>query len=81
MAGLYTDKVLRQWDRWKGADPWKHWGLVGACSVLGAYTVFHDMGITDEAMREAWGDELFQKNKAAGSGEKARNAADAIYGN
>ena len=44
-----------------------------------AYTVFHDMGITDEQMEQAWGKELFEKNKEAGSGEKARQAANSIY--
>lgn len=44
-----------------------------------AYTVFHDMGITDEQMKEAWGQELFDKNKAAGSDEKASIAANKIY--
>lgn len=44
-----------------------------------AYTVFKDMGISDDAMRSSWGDELFQKNKLAGEGEKARLAADKIY--
>lgn len=44
-----------------------------------AYTVLHEMGVTDDQMQEAWGKELFEKNKAAGSGEKARAAAENIY--
>jgi DNA-directed RNA polymerase beta subunit len=44
-----------------------------------AYTVFHDLGVTDEQMEQAWGSELFKKNKEAGLGEKARQAADKIY--
>lgn len=44
-----------------------------------AYTVFHDMGVTDDQMKEAWGQELFDKNKAAGSDEKAIAAANKIY--
>lgn len=44
-----------------------------------AYTVFHDMGITDDQMKEAWGQELFDKNKAAGMDEKAIVAAKKIY--
>jgi len=44
-----------------------------------AYTVFRDMGITDDQMKEAWGQELFDKNKAAGSDEKASIAAKKIY--
>lgn len=44
-----------------------------------AYVVFHDMGITDEQMEKAWGKELFQKNKEAGAGDKARQAASRIY--
>ena len=44
-----------------------------------AYTVLHDMGVTDDQMKEAWGQELFDKNKAAGSDEKAIAAASKIY--
>ena len=44
-----------------------------------AYTVFRDMGITDDQIKEAWGQELFDKNKAAGSDEKASIAAKKIY--
>ena len=38
IGGIYADKVLQNSDKWKAAEPWKHWGLVGACSVLGAGT-------------------------------------------
>lgn len=44
-----------------------------------AYTVLHDLGVSDKTMQDAWGKELFDKNKAAGLGEKARAAADKIY--
>ena len=44
-----------------------------------AYTVFHDLGVTDDQMKEAWGQELFDKNKAAGTDEKALQAANKIY--
>lgn len=44
-----------------------------------AYTVLHDMGITDDQLKEAWGKELFETNKQAGTGDKARQAADRIY--
>jgi len=44
-----------------------------------AYTVLRDMGVTDDQMKEAWGQELFDKNKAAGSDEKAAQAAAKIY--
>ena len=44
-----------------------------------AYRVLRDMGVTDEQMKEAWGQELFDKNKAAGSDEKATIAANKIY--
>lgn len=44
-----------------------------------AYTVLKDMGVTDEQMEKSWGKELFEKNKIAGEGAKARNAADSIY--
>ena len=44
-----------------------------------AYTVFKDMGVTDEQMKESWGSELFSKNKEAGEGQKARLAASKLY--
>lgn len=44
-----------------------------------AYTVLKDMGVTDQQMKAAWGDQLFNKNKEYGSGEKARIAANRIY--
>lgn len=44
-----------------------------------AYTVFKDMGISDQQMETVWGKELFEKNKAAGEGERARAAANRIY--
>lgn len=44
-----------------------------------AYTVLHDMGVSDDQMKEAWGQELFDKNKAAGSDDKAIAAANKIY--
>ncbi len=44
-----------------------------------AYTVLRDMGVTDEQMKEAWGEELYIANRDAGQGVKARAAADAIY--
>jgi len=44
-----------------------------------AYTVLKDMGVSDEDMEKSWGKELFEKNKAAGVGDKARNAANKIY--
>ncbi len=46
-----------------------------------AYTVFKDMGISDDQMKDAWGSELFEKNKAAGTGEKPMIAASKIYNN
>jgi len=44
-----------------------------------AYTVLRDMGVTDDQMREAWGEDVFSRNRDAGNGTKARNAADALY--
>jgi len=44
-----------------------------------AYTVLKDMGVTDDQMKEAWGDELFARNREAGLGQRARQAADRIY--
>lgn len=44
-----------------------------------AYTVLRDMGVTDDQMKEAWGQEIFDNNKKAGLGDKARIAADRLY--
>ena len=44
-----------------------------------AYTVLKDLGVTDQQMRQSWGQELYNKNKQAGLGQKARIAADRIY--
>lgn len=44
-----------------------------------AYTVMKDLGVTDEQMKAAWGEELFKKNKEFGSTQKARIAAKRIY--
>lgn len=46
-----------------------------------AYTVMHDLGVSDDDMKKAWGDELFEKNRAAGTTERAKIAAGKIYGN
>ena len=45
-----------------------------------AYTVLHDFGVSDETMKKAWGDELFETNRTAGTGERARQAAAKLYG-
>ena len=45
-----------------------------------AYAVLHDFGVSDETMKQAWGDELFETNRAAGTGERARQAAAKLYG-
>lgn len=44
-----------------------------------AYTVFRDMGITDEQMEKEWGKDIFNTNRDAGMTNKARDAADKIY--
>lgn len=44
-----------------------------------AYTVLHDMGVTDEQMRDAWGKDIFETNRAAGISDKGRASADKIY--
>lgn len=44
-----------------------------------AYTVFKDLGVTDDQMKEAWGQQLFKLNKDYGTGQKARIAANRIY--
>ena len=44
-----------------------------------AYTVMKDLGVTDQAMEQAWGKQLFKLNKQYGSGQKARISANKIY--
>jgi DNA-directed RNA polymerase beta subunit len=44
-----------------------------------AYTVLHDMGVSDEQMQEAWGKDIFEKNRSAGISDRGRAAADKIY--
>jgi len=44
-----------------------------------AYTVLHDMGVKDEEMRAAWGDDIFEANRKAGVGDKAVGLASRIY--
>ena len=44
-----------------------------------AYTVFRDMGITDDQLKEAWGNDIFETNRKYGTGDKARAAANKIY--
>lgn len=44
-----------------------------------AYTVLRDMGVTDEQMEQAWGKDMLEVNKKAGTGDKARQAADRVY--
>lgn len=44
-----------------------------------AYTVMRDLGVTDEQMKQSWGQELFKINKDYGSTQKARIAAKKIY--
>lgn len=46
-----------------------------------AYTVLSDYGVTDDQMREAWGDALFTINQDAGTTTKAQQAAQRFYGN
>lgn len=44
-----------------------------------AYTVLHDLGVTDQQMEQSWGSDLFKANKQYGTGQKARIAANKIY--
>jgi len=90
--GVYTkqrsDEVSAQFNIRKGTGAGFHmmlqpntgiFRIKRETSTAPAYTVFRDMGVTDEQMKEAWGQELFDKNKAAGSDEKARIAANKLY--
>lgn len=45
-----------------------------------AYTVMRDLGITDDEMRDAWGEQLFSANQKAAMTAKARTAANRLYG-
>lgn len=44
-----------------------------------AYFVLKQMGITDQQLKQAWGQELWQKNKLAGQTPRAASAAAALY--
>lgn len=44
-----------------------------------AYTVFRDMGVTDDQLREAWGPELFDKNQAVGISNRALANREQFY--
>ena len=44
-----------------------------------AYTVLKDYGITDDQLKNAWGDELWKMNMNAASNQRARSAADKFY--
>lgn len=44
-----------------------------------AYTVLKDLGVSDQQMQQAWGTQLYNKNKQYGQSQKARIAADRIY--
>lgn len=44
-----------------------------------AYTVMRDLGVPQQALREAWGQQLYNKNREYGSSQRARIAANRIY--
>lgn len=44
-----------------------------------AYTVLKDLGVTDQQMKQTWGDQLYNTNKQYGTGQKARIASNRIY--
>ena len=90
--GVYTkrknDEISAQFNIKQGTGPGFNMSLNPTTGIFQikrgtanapAYTVFRDLGVTDEQMRKAWGDELFEKNKQAGSGDKAVTAAQRIY--
>lgn len=90
--GVYTkrkeDEVNAQFNVKKGTGAGFNMFLVPSTGMFminrktvncPAYAVLKDMGVSDDQMREAWGDELFLKNKAAGEAEKARQSASRIY--
>jgi DNA-directed RNA polymerase beta subunit len=90
--GVYTkrknDEISAQFNIKQGTGPGFNMSLNPTTGIFQikrgtanapAYTVFRDLGVTDEQMQKAWGDELFQKNKQAGISDKARSAASRIY--
>lgn len=46
-----------------------------------AYKVLSDYGVSDDDMKEAWGEDLFRLNQEAGSTIKAAQSAEKFYGN
>ena len=40
-----------------------------------------DYGVSDDDMKEAWGEDLFKINQEAGSTVKAAQSAEKFYGN
>ena len=44
-----------------------------------AYTVLHDMGVTDQQLEEAWGKDLFIKNRNEGISNRAISKRDSFY--
>ena len=90
--GVYTkrknDEISAQFNIKQGTGPGFNMSLNPTTGIFQvkrgtanapAYTVFHDLGVTDDQMLEAWGNELFEKNKQAGSSDKAITAAQRIY--
>lgn len=90
--GVYTkrknDEISAQFNIKQGTGPGFNMSLNPTTGIFQikrgtanapAYTVFHDLGVTDEQMQKAWGDELFQKNRQAGISDKAKAAASRIY--
>ena len=90
--GVYTkqkdDEISAQFNIKKGTGAGFNMRLIPSTGIFQisrgttncpAYAVLHDLGVSDEQMQNAWGEELFKKNKEAGMGEKARIAANKIY--
>lgn len=46
-----------------------------------AYKVLSDYGVSDDTMKEAWGEELFKINQDAGTTAKAVQSVEKFYGN
>lgn len=46
-----------------------------------AYKVLSDYGVSDDAMKEAWGEELFKINQDTGTTAKAQQSVEKFYGN
>ena len=90
--GVYTkqkdDEITAQFNIKKGTGAGFNLRFIPATGIFQvnrgtvncpAYPIFRDLGVTDDQMKEAWGEELFARNREAGMNEKAKQSAGKIY--